>query len=28
MEYMRDMLAREQSPAWVMQFARKRMGLM
>ena len=28
MEYMRDMLAREQSPAWVMPFARKRMGLM
>ena len=27
MEYMRDMLAREQSPAWVMPFARKRMGL-
>ncbi len=26
MEYMRDMLAREQSPAWVMPFARKRMG--
>ena len=28
MEYMRDLLARQQSPAWVMPFARKRMGLM
>lgn len=28
MEYMRDLLAREQPPAWVMPFARKRMGLM
>ncbi len=28
MEYMRDLLARQQSPAWVMPFARRRMGLM
>ncbi|MEG1700364.1 MAG: anaerobic sulfatase-maturation protein [Alistipes sp.] len=27
MEQMRDLLARQQSPAWVMPFARKRMGL-
>ncbi len=26
MNYMREMLSREQSPAWVMPFARKRMG--
>ena len=28
MEYMREMLSKEQSPAWVIPFARKRMGLM
>ena len=28
MEQMRDLLSRQQSPAWVMPFARKRMGLM
>ncbi len=28
MEYMRDLLARQQAPAWVMPFARRRMGLM
>ena len=28
MEYMRDLLSKQQSPAWVMPFARKRMGLM
>lgn len=28
MEQMRDLLTREQSPAWVMPFARKRMGLL
>ena len=28
MDYMRDLLAREQSPAWVVPFARRRMGLM
>ncbi len=27
MDYMRDQLARQQAPAWVMSFARKRMGL-
>lgn len=27
-EYMRDLLARQQPPAWVMPFARRRMGLM
>ena len=27
MEYMREMLSKEQSPAWVIPFARKRMGL-
>ncbi len=28
MEYMRDLLSKQQAPAWVMPFARKRMGLM
>ena len=27
MEYMRDLLSKQQAPAWVMPFARKRMGL-
>ena len=28
MDYMRDLLSKQQAPAWVMPFARKRMGLM
>lgn len=28
MDYMRDLLSQQQAPAWVMPFARKRMGLM
>lgn len=28
MDYMRDLLSKQQSPAWIIPFARKRMGLM
>ena len=28
MDYMRDLLSQQQAPAWVIPFARKRMGLM
>ena len=28
MDYMRELLSKQQAPAWVVPFARKRMGLM